>query len=367
MEPQWKTFLKRIYFDPKHPGSFAGPTKVQQILKSHDYHPTLKSIKSWLQDQDAYSLLRPVKYRFKRRRIVTSGIDDLWDADLADVSNLAQYNDQFKYWLVVIDVFSRMLWVVPVLSKHHTHMVQAFKTVFNSTPRRPKHLRTDKGTEFTNRAVKKLLKDEQIDAYTTKNETKANYAERVIRTLKGLVYRYFHHRQTYTYVDVLQQLVENYNNRPHRSLKGLSPSEITRGNEARVWKRMYVDTSNTNLKRKKYTFSVGDQVRISHLKYTFQRDYQQKWTEEIFRITTRLRRNGVNLYQLKDYLDEPIDGYFYETELQHVRKNADEAFRIEKVLKRRQRQGRREVLIKWMGWPAKFNSWIDEANIQPYQ
>ena len=55
MEPQWKTFLKRIYFDPKHPGSFAGPTKVQQILKSHDYHPTLKSIKLWLQDQDAYS------------------------------------------------------------------------------------------------------------------------------------------------------------------------------------------------------------------------------------------------------------------------------------------------------------------------
>ena len=40
-------------------------------------------------DQDAYSLLRPTRYRFKRQRVVTSGIDDLWDADLADVSNLA--------------------------------------------------------------------------------------------------------------------------------------------------------------------------------------------------------------------------------------------------------------------------------------
>ena len=67
-----------------------------------------------------------------------------------------------------------------VESKHHTHMVRAFTTLFEQTQRRPKNLRTDKGTEFTNRAVKKLLKDQGINAYTTKNETKANYAERVI-------------------------------------------------------------------------------------------------------------------------------------------------------------------------------------------
>ena len=109
------------------------------------------------------------------------------------------HNEPNKYWLVVIDVFSRYLWVIPVESKHHIHMVRAFNALFDQTRRRPKNLRTDKGTEFTNRAVKKLLKDRGINAYTTKNETKANYAERVIRTVKGLLYRYFLYRQTSLY------------------------------------------------------------------------------------------------------------------------------------------------------------------------
>ena len=170
----WKTFLQRVYFDPKEPGAFSGPKKVQSLLKEHNFTPTLKNIKAWLQDQDAYSLLRPARYRFSRQRIITRGLDDLWDADLAEVGNIAAHNDNFKYWLVVIDVFSRKVWVVPVQSKHHTHMVQAFQTLFQTTTRRPRHFRTDKGTEFTNKAVKKLLKDENIRAYTTKNETKAN-------------------------------------------------------------------------------------------------------------------------------------------------------------------------------------------------
>ena len=364
----WKTFLNEIYFNPRHPGAYAGPTKLKLILKKNNFHVSIKSIKEWLLDQDAYSLLRQVKYKFKRPRIITTGIDDLWDADLADVSNISQHNDNIRFWLVVIDVFSRKTWVIPVLSKHHTHMVQALQQLFENTERRPKHLRTDKGTEFTNRAVKKLFMDVSVHHYTTRNETKANYAERVIRTLKGLMYRYFLDRQTYRYTDVLADLVSNYNQRPHRSLKGLAPNEITKGNEARIWKKMYVDSINMHKrKQRRYRYKIGDQVRISHLKYTFQRDYQQKWTEEIFRVRRRLHKQGFNLYELKDLMDELIDGYFYEQELQRVPKNVDSAvFRVEKVIRNRQRQGQREILVKWMGWPTKFNSWVKQADVQRY-
>ena len=362
----WETFLNQIYFNPRHPGAFAGPQKLQQILKQHDIITSYKNVKDWVQNQDAYSLLRPVKYKFKRQKITTTGIDDLWDADLADVSNIAQHNNAFKYWLVVIDVFTRYTWVIPVISKHHTQMVHAFQTLFSMTNRRPKHLRTDKGTEFKNKAVRKLLKDQNIHAYTTKNETKANYAERVIRTLKGLMYRYFIHRQTYSYTDVLEQLVENYNTRPHRSLKGLAPTQINKRNEAKVWKQMYVDTSSVKIKRKRFKYKIGDQVRISHLKYTFQRDYQQKWTEEIFEITRRFRKQGFNMYMIKDLLDDTIDGHFYETELQLVSKDADSTYRVEQVLKKRTRHGQQELFVKWMGWPSKFNSWVKPEDIQSY-
>ena len=134
----------------------------------------------------------------------------------------------------------------------------------------------------------KFFKKQDIHAYTTKNETKANYAERVIRTLKGLMYRYFIHYQTYKYLHILQDLVSNYNHRPHKTLKGLSPLSINKDNEAKVWKHMYIDTLKLGkTKRKKFRFNLKDQVRISHLKYVFQRDYQQKWTEEVFVITNR--------------------------------------------------------------------------------
>ena len=362
----WQTFAEQIYFDPSQPGAFAGPAKLRQVLKMNDFNVALGDIKKWLQNQDSYSLLRSVRYRFSRQRIVTVGIDDLWDADLADVANISQHNTDFKYWLVVIDVFSRHLWVVPIKSKHHTHMTLGFRTLFEQTERRPKHLRTDKGTEFTNRSVKKLLKDENIHAYTTKNETKANYAERVIRTLKGLMYRYFLHKQTYTYTDVLQQLVDNYNQRPHRGIGGLSPSQVTRQNEAKLWKMMYVDTAKLKRKRS-FAFEVDDHVRISHLKYPFQRDYQQKWTEEIFQITQRVRKYGHNLYMLQDLMNEPVDGHFYEIELQRITKDPNNSsFRVEKVIRRRRYRGQEELFVKWMGWPAKFNSWVRAVDIQRF-
>ena len=79
-----------------------------------------------------------------------------------------------------------------------------------------------------------------------------------------------------------------------------------------------------------------------------------------------MRRESLNLYKLKDLLDEPIDGYFYEVELQQVTKDADSAFRIEKVIRRRRRQGQEELYVKWMGWPNKFNSWVLPDDIQKY-
>ena len=138
----WEIFLNRIYSNPKHPGAYAGPMKLKRILQKNGLNVPIKNIKEWILDQDSYSLLRPVKYKFKRPRIIATGIDDLWDADLADVSNISQHNNNFRFWLVVIDVFTRYTWVIPVLSKHHTHMVQAFEKLLQATQRRPKHLRT---------------------------------------------------------------------------------------------------------------------------------------------------------------------------------------------------------------------------------
>ena len=89
----WKDYLENNYFKPGVSGAFAGPKKLHNTLKQNKHHVTLTKVKQWLQDQDAFSLLQPVKYKFKRQRVITRGIDDMWDVDLADMTNIAEHND----------------------------------------------------------------------------------------------------------------------------------------------------------------------------------------------------------------------------------------------------------------------------------
>ena len=91
--------------------------------------------------------------------------------------------------------------------------------------------------------------------------------------------------------------------------------------------------------------------------------YDEYWTPEIFTIRNRFRRDGLNIYTVEDKLSEPVKGTFYESELQKVRYDPDGVYRIEKVIKKRKQHGVDHVLIKWYGWPAKFNSWINKDQL----
>ena len=134
--------------------------------------------------------------------------------------------------------------------------------------------------------------------------------------MKALMYRYFTNKQTYKYDDILQDLVYNYNHSPHRSLNGRAPADINKTNEIKVWNELYIDTLIPKPKRKKsikkkksykkYKFKKGDFVRITHLKHAFDRDYQEKWTEEILIIKSRYYRQGVPIYTLIDYTKDHI-------------------------------------------------------------
>ena len=151
-----KNYLQYIYYDPQHPGAFAGPDKLHRIVEREGIHNiSLHRIKQWLQDQDAYSLQRIVRRKHKTNRVIPRGRDSLWDMDLADVSNIKKYNDSIQYWLVVIDVFSRYLWLRPLLDKKHKNVITALKDILQQD-RSPKKICSDKGSEFANRWVRNL-------------------------------------------------------------------------------------------------------------------------------------------------------------------------------------------------------------------
>jgi len=355
-------YLSSIYYDPKHPASYSGPTKLYKVAKAAGKKISLRQIREWLKGQETYTLHRQVRRKFPRNKVVVDGIDEQWDADLMDMVSLSSHNDGVRFVLVAIDIFSRYLWMRPLKTKQGKEVVSAFASIF-AERRKAVRVRTDRGTEFTGHLTQQFFKEQGVIHFVTHNEVKANYAERVIKTIKGRIFKYFTKKQTYTYIDHLQDFVHSYNNTYHRSIK-MKPADVTKENETALLEQQYVQA----YKKKpipKFKFDVGDTVRISYLRHAFMREYEQKWTEEIFVVTKKYVRDGLPIYKLTEYNKEPIEGTFYEQELQLVKE--PDTYRIEKVLKTRKVKGKKQHLVKWTGWSPKYDSWIDAKDLEAYK
>ena len=300
----------------------------------------------------AEELHKPVKRKFRKRRVLVSGIDKIWAADLADMRAFAKYNNGNTFLLLVIDTFNKYGWIIPLKNKKGETVVKAFKTIFEEG-RIPEKLWTDKGKEFYNEKMDDLRKLNNIELYSTENEEKSSIAERWIRTMKEKMWKYFTDNNTYKYIDVLPDLVEDYNNTVHSSTK-LTPIDASKKkNELTVWRNLYPDRYKTSRLNPK--FSVGDEVRITKKKKDFEKGYTTRWTEEIFTIK-EIRETNPITYKLEDLQGEEIKGTFYEPELQ---KTEQQIYRIEKIIKKEKGKS----LVKWKGYPDKFNSWVDNKDL----
>ena len=176
------------------------------------------------------------------------------------MTSLAKDNDNHKFLLTCIDCFSKYAWVEPLHRKLSVNVVRAFKRTFAKDKRVPKRLQTDKGTEFLNKPVQQFLKKHNVHFFTTETEMKASIVERFNRTLKTRMYKYFTAKNTLRYIDVLQDLVNAYNNTSHRSI-GMVPANVNKRHELEIRQRLY---GVKNIKHsKKYKYNVDDEVRIS--------------------------------------------------------------------------------------------------------
>ena len=111
-------YLENLYFDPSRAGSLSGSDKLYRAVKDEGkFKIGRRKIRQFLNDLEEYSVQRDLKRKRKRRRIVVSGVDSQWAVDLADVQNLIKFNDGIKYLLVVVDVFSKFLFVQTLMDK----------------------------------------------------------------------------------------------------------------------------------------------------------------------------------------------------------------------------------------------------------
>ena len=305
------------------------------------------SEENW-QEKLANELHKPIKRNFIRRRVIVNHIDEMWCSDLVEMQQFSKWNKGYGYLLMVLDVFSKYGWIVPLKDKKGETVTEAFKSIFKEG-RKPQCLWTNKGNEYYNKHLKELLKKHNITLYSTENEEKSSVCERWNRTIKTKMWKQFTLQGNTQYLDILPKLVKQYNTK-HSSIK-MTPTEASKKkNEEAVYFNLNGEMNQLSSKPK---FTVGDKVRISKYKRNvFDKGYTPNWTEEVFMID-KIQYTKPITYKLKDLNNEEIQGSFYEPELL---KAEQDVFRIEKIIRKDHKK--KQALVKWKGYSNDFNSWI---------
>ena len=254
--------------------------------------------------QLAEELHKPIIKKFEKRKVHAVFKDNIWGADLADMQLLSRYNKGIRFLLCVIDIFSKYALVVSLKGKKGISIVEAFQSILKQSNRKPNKIWVDKGSEFYNAYFKKWLRDNNIVMYSTHNEAKSVVAERFIRTLKSKIYKYMNSISKNVYIDKLGDIVNEYNNTYHTTIK-MKPIDVKDGT--------YINTDK-KINNKYPKFKIGDHVRISKYKNIFAKGYTPNWSEEVF-VIKKVKNTVPWTYVINDLNGEEIIGTFYEKEL----------------------------------------------------
>lgn len=351
--------LAKIYADVKNPASFGSAQKLASAA-----NVSVEQAKKYLQSIDSYTLHRSRRKNFVRNRYVIPGIGHLYEADLCDMQHLKTMNNGYTFLLNCIDCYSRYLWCVPLKNKKATTVLEAFKLIFAG--KFCKFLQTDRGREFNSAVLKHYLKENNVSLIFPKTSAKCSIVERVNRTLKLKMHKYFTHAGTQKYINVLPDMVKSYNNAVHSST-GHKPAEVNKKNQKQLWdflyggKGRYAKLKSSAQPRK--DIKVGSFVRVSRDSGVFFKGYEGNWSHETFKVTKIIKKQQT-LYEISDWNNEKIEGRFNYFELQLVDVNDKTKFRISKILKTIGTGRSRRLLVSWSGYPASFNSYIYERDLK---
>ena len=208
--------------------------------------------------------------------------------NLVDMGKYKNQNRGYYSFLTAIGILSWYGFAIPVYRKDSINMTKAvtellkqFKDRFGDYPKLAQFVY---GKEFYNVGVKKLLEKHEIKYFCTNSDKKAAIVERFNRTFKTAMWKYFYSKETYKWIDVLDELVYNYNNTNHSTIL-MKPSEVTKNNENEVWTMLF---GHIDAELPLPKFKVGDTVRISKYKPAFTKGYEANFTEELFKVVIQM-------------------------------------------------------------------------------
>ena len=255
--------LRELYYDPVR--GYQSAQRLYEVAKEEGVRVTLAQVREWLKEQETYVRFQQPTKNFKRRQTWVPQAGSQLQMDLVDMSKYERENENHRWILTAIDVFSRYFFAIPLQRKHKHFTLVAVKRVLDQYEERfgklPDLVQFDDGGEFRNRRVLPFLKDKGITYFSTRlTSKKASVVERANRTLKTRMWKFFDHEGSKEWIYVLDDLVEGINTSVNRSI-GMAPNQVDEKTSPLVFVKLYGHPVTLT----KPKFDVGDKVHVANM------------------------------------------------------------------------------------------------------
>ena len=250
---------------------------------------------------------------------------------------MSRANDGVRYLFVALDTLSRFLWVYPIKGKNAKLCADTLNSIITccqagrqqmqpkicrgkeKVPAKPEKVWVDKGRGFAWEFAD-YCRQRSITVCSFCSETKSVFAERNIRSLRALIFKYLHENNTDIYLDELPIFVSIINGRINR-VTHFAPENMD------VKDVPFLISLQATNKVQEPKFKTSQNVRIRRKTYTFHRGNRIQFTEEVFTIAAIQTLNPPT-YSISDCNKQIIQGKFYEPELvhfKHIKNNGESA------------------------------------------
>ena len=280
-----ETILRKIYYNED---GFGSVYETYKEAKKQLTSITIEDTKKWLEKQKG----RQTKaYKGFNSYVADEPLEEI-QIDLADFTRSASENDGYRYCLVAVDVFTKILWGVPIKNKQPEECVRAFKEVLDKIGK-PKQIYHDNEGSFSSTKFIRLVNENNIKQIIVR--TKAPFAERAVQTIKNMLQARIEGLDLTVekWAKMLPAILKKYNNTKH-STTGLTPIEAKReDNKLKVWLNI---KNKAEFKRKYPPLQVGNSVRI-YEPPKHKKGYKSVWSSKVYKIAF-INEKG---YLINDY------------------------------------------------------------------
>ena len=251
---------------------------------------------------------------------MVNSIGHIYQSDLFDVQKLSSSNNGYRYLLVVVDCFSRMIYVKPLKRKTAELTAAALHEVYDHLNKTgilaPRSMMgSDLGTELWNTETAKVYEKFNVSHFALRAPKKASLAENSGRYLLDRIYKHLHATDKKRWIDDLQKFVDAKNNRRNRTLGGLAPSQVTFENQSKLIDSIYPNKYNRTIK-KKLPLIIGQKIQLALDALPFAKSYHGYFSDKIYQIKQLHDHNGIYRYTLLDTEDgEEVFGTYHREEL----------------------------------------------------